>query len=657
MVNFSARFIYDESTLDENCCGVATAVVGPTAGIVNALGGQIPTPVDPFSLETAVNSPTQNEIDDRGASLQLDWNFDFLGGATLTSITAYRENSYDFNSDSDFTSLELLEDTFQFVDIDTFTQEFRLTSDNDGPLAWMLGGFYLDETIDQESGIDFGADLRSYIDALASIDTDATSPTFGVPLTFVSGPTASPLFGIEQAFGFAPNTFFGDDVRLEETFNQENDSFSIFGTIDFDVTDRLTITVGGNYTEDNKDVTAFTVNNDAFSDLTLTGAQGVALVLPDVTAGVEAGVAQQVADALFADGDAATMTPSFEQALGIPFTPENLASAEAGDFGAAAQGFVAQIRTGAAAAAVPIAADIAPGVAADLVAGPDSPLAGLLALQFQPQFLAFPNAIEDGRTRDRDFSYTVRAAYEVNDNLNVYFSHGTGFKASSFNLTRDSRPFLSDAAALQEAGLLPNNFTPETGRNFGTRFSGPEDVRIFEAGLKTRFDFGSINVAVFDQTIENFQSTSIWQDPEFDDFQGAPVVTGGEIDLADGVADGIGDLSGQQPAGINELAISLSAQYEHSFGDSFDAYIRGDWQFEDEVQVVNNIGGLNRDTSIFNGAIGFTFDEDLDLRFWGRNIFNHETFTSAFPGVIQAGTVNAYPNQPRTYGASLRKTF
>ena len=134
-------------------------------------------------------------------------------------------------------------------------------------------------------------------------------------------------------------------------------------------------------------------------------------------------------------------------------------------------------------------------------------------------------------------------------------------------------------------------------------------------------------------------------------------MTGGEVDLADGVADGIGDLSGTQPAGINELAFSLSAQYEFSFTESLDAYIRGDYQFEDEVQVVNNIAGVDRDTSVFNGAVGLTLNENLDLRFWGRNLTNHETFTSAFPGVVQAGTVNAYPNQPRTYGVSVRKSF
>ena len=653
--DLSARLIVDTSTIDENCCGVATAVVGPTAGIIGALGGQIPTPNDPFSYETAANRPSQNEIDDNGISLQVDYDVDLFGGFTATSISSFRGNSSDFDSDSDFTSLEILENVFQSADIDTFTQEFRLTSTNSGPLQWLVGGFYFDETITQESGIDFGADTRAYIDALA---------TGGASLAGAE----SPLNGFEDVLGFERGTFFGDQVSITENFRQDNEAYSIFGTIDYDVTDRLTLTAGGNYTNDKKDVSASTVNNDAFSNLSLTGQDGTTII----------------STGLFLNGNAAAGLPSFEAALGIPFTPQNFALAADGTFGAAAQGFVNTVL------------GVSAGLAADTTNGP---LAPLLALQFQPQFLDFPNEVESGRTRDDEFTYTLKAAYEINDNFNAYISTATGFKASSFNLTRDSRPFIADGPALQAAGLLPNNFDPATGRNFGTRFAEPEDVTVYEIGLKARFDWGAFNIAAFDQTIDNFQSTifqgtgfvlsnageqssrgvefdstftlfdgsalegltfgvaGIIQDPEFDDFTGAPVVTGGEVDLADGVADGVGDLSGQQPAGINEVSLSFSGQYERDISENLSGYIRADYQYEDEVQVVDNIEGVDRDTRILNGAIGFTYDDTLDIRFWARNLTDHESFTSAFPGVIQAGTVNAYPNQPRTYGVAVRKSF
>ncbi len=650
--SFSARLILDQSTLNENCCGVATAVAGPTAPIIAALGGQIPT-TDAFTFETSVNRPTENNIDDSGVSLQLDYDFNLLGGATLTSISSYRQNETGFDSDSDFTSLELLENTFQFVEIDTFTQELRLASNNSGPLAWMVGGYYFDEKIGQDSGFDFGADLRPFIDALSteggSLNPASTTPT--------------PLSVIEATSGNAPGTFFGDQIQIDERFDQDNEAYSIFGTLDYDVTDRLTLTVGGNYTNDKKRVTASTVNNDVFSNIVLADNLGTLLL---ANGAIDAAAGDPENDISIAFTNLFVGSPA--EGL-VPFTAANLAALDTltGMPGAEAQ-FRAGVRAGV--------------------------IDGLSDLQFQPQFLSFPNAVESGRTDDDEFTYTLKAAYEINDNFNAYVSTATGFKASSFNLTRDSRPFLADGAALQTAGLLPNNFDPATGRNFGTRFSGPEEVQVFEAGLKARFDWGAFNVTVFDQTIDNFQSTifqgtgfvlanageqstqgiefdstitpvqgltlgfaGILQDPTYDDFQNAPVVEGSDLDLADGVEDGSGDLSGFQPAGINEVSLSLSAQYEFALSKSIGAYVRGDWQYEDEVQVVDNITEVTRDTSIFNGSFGVSLDNGLDVRFWGRNLFNHESFISAFPGVIQDGTVSAYPNQPRTYGVSLRKNF
>src|SRR3546814_1636077 len=79
-----------------------------------------------------------------------------------------------------------------------------------------------------------------------------------------------------------------------------------------------------------------------------------------------------------------------------------------------------------------------------------NPLAGLKAFQFLPPFLNVPNAVESGKTNDGDFSYSVRAAYELTDTVNIYATYATGFKASSINLSRDSRPLASDLPARSE---------------------------------------------------------------------------------------------------------------------------------------------------------------------------------------------------------------
>jgi len=319
---------------------------------------------------------------------------------------------------------------------------------------------------------------------------------------------------IELGLGLPAGTFFGDQVLINETFFQENESFSIFGTVDFDVTDKFSITVGGNYTDDNKDVSVSTVNNDLFSDLDLLGPTGAALLtggltpailpgspgipaaaVPIVNGAFAAQVAPLVAAGILPNGDFTAANVALLQS--IPDNPA-LPGGGAAAFAAFQAGTAAAIIGG-----------------ADLTDPAQNALIGLTAFQFQPQFLNFPNSVEDGRTRDEDFSWSVRGNYEINDNFNVYASAATGFKASSFNLTRDSRPFVSDGAALAAAGLLPNNFSlPDpnnvafpTGRNFGTRFALPEEITTFEVGLKSRFERGALNIALFDQEVENFQST------------------------------------------------------------------------------------------------------------------------------------------------------
>jgi len=588
--NASFRAIFDKSSLLENCCGTTVAIDGPlsaaspvtAAQLIGSLGGGQPSSADPFAFEVFTNRDTENDIDDTGVSLEAEFDF---GGFSLTSLTSYRENSVGFSSDSDFNSLDLLNNVFQEVEIDTFTQELRITSTGaDNRIDWLVGGFYFDETLDD------------------------------------------------------------------------------------------------------KDVSANSVITDVFSGLTLEGADGIAVA---TTSGLIDN---------FGAFSQTCINPATGAPFGaLPFTPANIGAVSASPAcfinpadltqtvpgSAAFAGFQQQVAAGAQAA-------IGAAAAGQIT----SPFAGLFPLQFQPQFVNFPNSVEDGRTRDDELTYTVRGSYEVNNNLNVYASYATGFKASSFNLTRDTRPFFSDAAALNNAGLLGNSQNPITGRGFGTRFAGPEETEVFEIGLKARFEKLALNVALYDQTIDGFQSTifqgtgfvlnnagqqstqgidfdatykpfealtltaaGVIQDPVFNDFTGASVVVGGAVDLADGVADGVGDLSGEQPAGIPDISLSFSATYSHDFGNGIKGFIRGDYQFEDEVQVVDNIEGVDREVSQINASMGLSLGEHVDLRIWARNLNDDQYFTSAFPGVLQGATVNAYPNQPRTFGAAARYKF
>ena len=224
--------------------------------------------------------------------------------------------------------------------------------------------------------------------------------------------------------------------------------------------------------------------------------------------------------------------------------------------------------------------------------------------------------------------------------------------------------------------LPPNALVPVS----GGRFADPEEAEVFEIGLKTRFNQGSFNIAIFDQSLENFQS-NIFNGLGFDLVNAEEQsVTGAEVDFNYQVNEAFGfgvkvtvldptfdqftngpggqDLSGQQPAGISEFSASLTAQYDFELGSN-EAYIRGDFQFEEDVQAVDGISAdiASREVELLNVSAGLTTQNGVGVTLWARNLTDEDFLISAFPSVAQAGSFSGYRNEPRTFGITLRKDF
>jgi len=109
---------------------------------------------------------------------------------------------------------------------------------------------------------------------------------------------------------------------------------------------------------------------------------------------------------------------------------------------------------------------------------------------------------------------------------------------------------------------------------------------------------------------------------------------------------------------LSTIALSLAATYAFDISDNIGAYVRADYQFEDETTIVDNLPtSVTREVNTINAAGGLDFDNGLALQLWVRNLTNDEYFTSGFPAPAQAGTFNYYPNQPRTYGVNARYNF
>jgi iron complex outermembrane receptor protein len=659
------RLILDADEIDEVCCIASNLVEGPTADIIRIIGGNVDNGT-PFERGIFINGTPNNTLENRGVSLQGDIEFD---GFTLTTITSYRETDVSNNYDIDFTSAGLA-DLTEAQQLETFTQEVRLTSSGEGSFDWMVGGYFFDESAAVQNQLSYGADFRNFIDLGAAFG-GATSPA-DIPLiigAFQAGTLASPLGGLEAGLGLPTGTLAGAGQGNVESFTQDDQAISLFGTLDWYVTDRLTATVGLNYTENEKDASLNIQSTDVLSSLDLTQV-GYVLTADTILGLNGVDTSDPAAIGAFIGGNPAAYAAIQQQALAIasnynPATP----------------------------------------------AATQNPLSALVPLQFQPPFVNFPNAVENGSIEADDLTYSFRLAYDLTDNVNVYGSYATGFKSNSFNLSRDSRPFSTDftpsidPVTSQAIGTVVDPFTGQVLRTgpsspladaglaqpnlvTGTRFAEPEEAKVFEIGVKGAWDNFALNVAIFDQTIENFQS-NIFNGTGFTlDNAAEQSATGLEMDASwsptsnltftfagtflDPVYDEFidlagNDLSGTSVSGVSDVITSTSVLYEFQpFGD-WDGFARADWQYESDTDfgdggstaAINQAleGVFDREVNTVNASLGFTSADGLGITFWGRNIFDHEYITTAFPGVAQAGTWTGYPSQPQTYGVTVRKTF
>ena len=604
--SFKLRFIGDYDKIDENCCFVGNIFDGPTGAAIRAIGGKVNSR-GIFSYNEYYNFASTNDITNGGVSMQADYE---MGSLSLTSITAYRESRSKTNADSDFTSADLIGQNRGDVDITTKTQELRLASDFDGPFNFLLGGYYFDESINNKQALTLGKDFRNYANALTGGNYVGLEPTI-------------------RALGGVPSSaapFGGQGQGRFEDWDYTNEAYSVFGTADFELTDGLVLTGGFNYTKDKKNIVSDTRITDVFSaiDLVQVGANAaVPAVLP-------AG----------AVGNTSILYPR------ITACPN---------------------RNG--------------------LATVCNPFLALGALQFLPPFLNLPNAVEDGRTSDGKLTYSARVAWEATDNINLYASYGTGFKATSWNMSIDSRPFVADfvagspsqgapltASKIRTAGLATANLTS------GTRYALPEEAKVMELGLKAKWDSVAFNLTAFDQSIKNFQGNSFIGTGFVLSNAGEQSVKGIEFDSSVNPIDALqlrvatvyldskydsyvgsqfGDLSGKSVGGIPKWSTTLGATYTAPLNDGASLILNTDYHFESSTVMNDDPAAAiyKREVKDLGAAVTLRLDSGLQFSLWGRNLTDAQYLTVIFPSVVQAGSVSGYPNQPRTFGASVKYKF
>ena len=235
----------DYARQNPNCCVQYYARVGSTqrptnrqyAALAAAQGYQVAS-TDAFDRLTDVDTDLRAKQELGGLSLLANWD---LGGATLTSVSAWRFWHWNPSNDRDFIGLPITIVSANPSQQSQVSQELRIASNGKRTLDYVLGAFYFYQTID----------------------------TQGLQ---VQGPAASAfLLNPTSAGGRNPSTL--DGLTSRNTIGFDNTSAALFGKLAWHVDDRLSIAPGLRLNYDEKSGSYLSVVTTGSGSTSLTSDQ------------------------------------------------------------------------------------------------------------------------------------------------------------------------------------------------------------------------------------------------------------------------------------------------------------------------------------------------------------------------------------------------
>ena len=265
--NADIRVIGDYAKRKDQCCSAVTIDPGQSvrtsgtfastsgAAIINFIEGPLPGKGTSNQVDSQIafgNRSTDSDVEDKGVSGELNWNFE---GAKLTSITAYRDWKTAYGQDADFSGADILyfaDDGTNFNQFETITHETRITGDA-GWVNWLFGAFYSDEDITRHSFLTFGTEMERFLSLHRAGDADNS---LALALT---GLLAAPTGGIVYTGG-------GGD---RDRYQQNSQSFALFTHNVFHLDDNIDLIAGLRWTTEKKtfDATYRTTGNGGCTGL------------------------------------------------------------------------------------------------------------------------------------------------------------------------------------------------------------------------------------------------------------------------------------------------------------------------------------------------------------------------------------------------------
>ena len=531
--NLDIRLTADYAEVDENGNWASRLSNDAGTGLFNgplaaAAGTTLIDPADPYSYKVSSNGVNAYDAEDFGVSAEINYDF---AGVTLTSITAYRDFEDSHVKDNDFTGVDVLLNQDTLPEVSLFSQEVRLAGQvgADDSIDWVVGLFYSDEKVERTREFIWGSQVTAF------------------------------------PFGSTPGRAFYHE------FEQEGETFAAFGHVTASVTDRLTLTGGLRYTNDEKE-------------------------------------ASMVSD--------------------IPLT--------------------------------------------SLFMGPNS----------------FPLAITHDYSAGNDdsaVSGTASVQYDVTDNLMTYLTYSRGFKAGGISLARDAAGNSVIFTPMGPVGGFPAldpTFDKETAEHY-------------ELGIKSTFDKGRLEAAIWKTDFEDLQQQVLQPDGSFSvvnvagassqgiEISGAYAITenwniNASLQYVDAEFDsGVGSitaggrvLDGTPLPFVSDYTGSVGADVTIPISNSdTEFFASGNVFFRTDQVMDENFGFEEEGYALLNLRAGFRFmDGRVEGSVFCRNCADENYSTSNFaipfdganlgpaPGVPHA-TRWGHLGAPRIYGVNLRYNF
>ncbi len=611
----SVRFILDAAESDSVCCGAVLLSPGTTSALISALtggAGVLTNPPEDRRMTVTPGRGYGETTDEIGFSAQVDWD---LGGVNLTSITAVRDWNAERDQDIDFTSADIAYRDGLEVGIENLTQEFRLQGEV-GRLNWLVGVFYSNEDIDTTDRIRQGSQASLYANLAAS--SGHTAPelfNFSAQPSIFQAVASTSFAAFPQVLIDVNATNGGYLVpaaagtgQQSDAWKVETESLALFTHNEISLTDNLILTVGVRYSDESKDLSA---NLNAVNP-TCASLQAM---------------------------EAATL-------VSVP-TPGGIVSAIQGSaLGATA-----------------------------------------MALACNPAVNPIANGIFAGNRSEQEFSGTASLAYHLNDDVMIYGGYSRGYKAGGFNIDRSGfritpATLIGTSCATSPTAAAGRVCVDDLGFN-------PEFTDSYEIGVKTTLFGGSttFNVTGFYEAISDYQSNNfngfnfitrnvpdvISQGVELEmtanPFEGLNLNAG--VTYTDAYYDSTvtfntldpvpntitaGDPLSFAPEWVVTGAIAYRVPLSANLGALF--YLDGRWNSEYRTQTLNRTANTDNDSfATFNGRIGIGPENDRwSLELFGQNLTDEFYFVGAFAPPLQNSRV-VFPNEPRTYGVSLRLQY